>query len=154
MEYQSVGTIINAILMFLGVLIAVYYHLNIIAFAIIYVGVSLIVFTYNLFIYCRKFQLLKIVIDWSFWKPTIKDALPFGITGIFTMIYFWIDSVILSIMAGNEVVGWYNAAYRLIFIFISLYSVYMVSIFPVMSGFYKTSKYSIKQVYQRSFKFL
>jgi O-antigen/teichoic acid export membrane protein len=57
-------------------------------------------------------------------------------------------------MVGNEVVGWYNAAYRLIFIFISLYSVYMVSIFPVMSGFYKTSKKSIKIVYERSFKFL
>jgi O-antigen/teichoic acid export membrane protein len=94
------------------------------------------------------------MIDLSFWKPTIILALPFGITGIFTMIYFWIDSVILSIMVGNEVVGWYNAAYRLIFIFISLYSVYMVSIFPIMSRFYKTSKKSIKLVYERSFKFL
>jgi O-antigen/teichoic acid export membrane protein len=57
-------------------------------------------------------------------------------------------------MVGNEVVGWYNAAYRLIFIFISLYSVYMVSIFPIMSRFYETSKKSIKLVYERSFKFL
>jgi len=154
MEYQSVGTIINAVLMLLGVLIAVYYHLNIIAFAIIYVIVSLVVLIYNLFIYSWKFKLPRNMIDLSFWKPTIILALPFGITGIFTMIYFWIDSVILSIMVGNEVVGWYNAAYRLIFIFISLYSVYMVSIFPIMSKFYETSKKSIKLVYERSFKFL
>ena len=154
MEYQSIGTIINAALMFLGVLIAVFYNLDIVAFAFIYGLVSLVVLIYNISVYSWKFVIPKIMIDWTFLKPTIKDAIPFGVTGIFTMVYFWIDSVILSLMVGNEVVGWYNAAYRLIFIFISLYSVYMVSIFPVMSGFYKTSKKSIKIVYERSFKFL
>lgn len=154
LEYQSIGTILNAVLMLVGVLIAVHLHLNILAFAFIYFISTMVVLAYSGIIYSWKFVLPKINIDWSFWSPTIKESLPFAMTGIFTMIYYWIDSVILSVMVGNEVVGWYNAAYRLVFIFASLYSVYMVSIFPVLSGFYKTSKKSIKIAYERSFKYM
>lgn len=154
MEYQSVGTILNAALILLGFLLAIYYNLGIITFALIYVIASLFVLIYTFVIYSWKFALPKIKIDLNFWKPTIREALPFGITGIFAMVYLWVDSIILSVMVGNEVVGWYNAAYRLIFIFLSLYAVYMISIFPVMSGFYKTSKKSIKIVYERSVKYL
>ena len=154
MEYQSIGTILNAALILLGVLIAIYYNLSVITFAFVYVIASFIVLIYSFMVYSWKFALPKIIIDLSFWKPTIKEALPYGITGIFATVYLWIDSIILSVMVGNEVVGWYNAAYRLVFIFLSLYAVYMISIFPVMSGFYKSSKKSIKIVYERSFKYL
>lgn len=154
MEYQSVGTILNAVLMFVGVLIAIYFNLNILAFAFIYFIASLVVLVYSILIYSWKFALPKISVDWSFWSPTIKESLPFAITGIFTMVYYWIDSVMLSVMIGNEVVGWYNAAYRLILIITTLYSVYMISIFPVMSGFYKTSHESIKIAYERSVKYM
>jgi len=154
LEYQSIGTVLNAVLMFIGVLIAIYLNLDIFAIAFVYFISSLVVLVYDILVYSWKFVLPKIDIDWSFWSPTIKDSLPFAITGIFTMIYYWIDSVILSVMVGNEVVGWYNAAYRIIAIFASLYSVYMVSIFPVLSGFYETSRDSIKIAYERSFKYM
>lgn len=154
LEYQSIGTVLNAVLMFIGVLIVIYLNLNIFAIAFVYFIAGLVVLVYDILVYSWKFVLPKIDIDWSFWSPTIKDSLPFAITGIFTMIYYWIDSVILSVMVGNEVVGWYNAAYRIIAIFASLYSVYMVSIFPVLSGFYETSRDSIKIAYERSFKYM
>ena len=154
LEYQSIGTVLNAVLMFIGVLIVIYLNLNIFAIAFVYFISGLIILIYDILVYSWKFVLPKIDIDWSFWSPTIKDSLPFAITGIFTMIYYWIDSVILSVMVGNEIVGWYNAAYRIIAIFASLYSVYMVSIFPVLSGFYETSRDSIKIAYERSFKYM
>ena len=154
MEYQSVGTILNASLMLTGVLISWYFHLDILAFAFVYFISALLTLVYSCMAYSLKFIRIKIDIDWSFWRPTIKDSLPFAVTGIFSMIYYWIDSVILSQMVGNEVVGWYNAAYRLILIFASLYAVYMLSIFPVLSGFYKTSHESIKIAFERSFKYM
>ena len=154
MEYQSVGTILNASLMLTGVLISMYFHLNILAFAFVYFISALVTLVYSCMAYSLKFIRIKIDIDWSFWRPTIKDSLPFAVTGVFSMIYYWIDSVILSQMAGNEVVGWYNAAYRLILIFASLYAVYMLSIFPVLSGFYKTSHESIKIAFERSFRYM
>lgn len=154
MEYISIGNILNCVLLFLGVMIAIYYQMEIIVFAAMYVVVSVLVLLYTVTAYLWKHHLPQIKIDLNFWKPTLKEALPFGITAVFVNIYFWISSVMLSFMDGTEAVGWYNAAYRLILFFIGLITVYMTSIFPAMSSFYKTSSESLKFAYERSFKYL
>jgi len=93
-------------------------------------------------------------IDWSFWKPTIKEALPFGLSGIFIMIYYWIDSVMLSLLQGDTVVGWYNASYRLVLVLAIIPSAILTSLFPLMSRFYESSEKSLRFSYEKSFKYL
>lgn len=154
MEYMSVGNILNSALLFMGVVIGIFYQLDIFFFAMVYIIASIVVLVYSFIIYTWKFPVPKINIDLSFWKLTLKEALPFGVTNIFGSIYYWIDSVMLSKMVGNEVVGWYNAAYRLMFVFLSIYTVYLASIFPVMSKFYETSNEYLKFSYERSYKYL
>jgi O-antigen/teichoic acid export membrane protein len=154
MEFQSIGQILNSILMFSGVFLAIKIGLSVVGFSSIYFLSSLIILIYVLILYIWKFSLPVIEIDTIFWKKILKEALPFGLAGIFVTIYYWIDSVMLSIMVGNEVVGWYNAAYRFIYIFLSFHSIFIISIFPVLSSFYKTSKGSIKFAYERSFKYM
>jgi len=154
MEYQSIGVIISSILMFTGVILSIYYKLDILAFASIYLIASIIVLIYSFSIFFKNFFLPKIEFDTNFWKPIIKEALPFGFAGIFVTIYYWIDSVMLSIMVGNEAVGFYNAAYRLIFVFLSFYAVYITAIFPVMSNFHENAKESLKLASNRSIKYM
>lgn len=154
MEYISVGTILNSVLMLGGTLIGIYYKFDILFFATIYVIANLLTLISTILIYVWKFSLPKIKVDLSFWKPTIKEAWPFGVAGIFVIIYYQINSIMLSLMSGNEAVGLYNAAYRLIFLFLALYNVYIIAIFPVMSSFYKTSKDTLRFAFERSFKYL
>ncbi|MGZ7068412.1 MAG: flippase, partial [Methanobacterium sp.] len=154
MEYMSIGNILNSVLLFAGVILGIYYNLNIFFFAAIYMVANLLVLIYSSLAYIWKFSIPTVDINLSIWKLKLKEALPFGITNIFGSIYYWIDTVMLSIMVGNEVVGWYNAAYRLMFVFLSIYSVYMSSMFPVMSKFYGTSEKFLKLSYERSFKYL
>lgn len=154
MEYQGLGQILNAVLMFSGVFIAITLSKDVIGFSFVYFITSLVSLIYSLLVYIWKFSLPPIEIDRVFWSKLLKGAIPFGITGVFVTIYYWIDSVMLSIMAGNEVVGWYNASYKVIFLFLSFQSLFIVSIFPVLSSFYKTSKNSLKFAYERSFKYM
>jgi O-antigen/teichoic acid export membrane protein len=154
MEYQSVGQILNSILMFSGVFIAMALALDVVGFSIVYFISSLITLIYALIIYVWKFSLPPIEIDTVFWTKILKTAIPFGITGIFVTIYFWIDSVMLSIMVGNEAVGWYNASYKFISFFLSFQSLFIISIFPVLSSFYKKSKKSLKFAYEKSVKYM
>jgi O-antigen/teichoic acid export membrane protein len=60
----------------------------------------------------------------------------------------------LSYMKGDEAVGWYNAAYRLIVVLLFIPSAYMSSIFPIMSRFYISSKSLLGFIYQRSLKYM
>lgn len=154
MEYISINSILNSALMLGGTLIGIYYKFDILFFASIYIISNVLTLVSTLLIYVWKFHLPRIEVDLSFWKPTLKEALPFGIAGVFVMVYYSIDSLMLSVMVGNEAVGMYNAAYKLIFLFLSVYSVYIIAIFPVMSQFYKTSNESLKFAFERSFKYL
>jgi len=153
MEYLSINIIFNSVLMLAGTLIGIYYHLDIIYFAAIYVISSAIVLILTSIIYAWKFSLPKIEFDLSFWKPKLKEAWPFGITGLFMNIYFMIDSIILSIMVNNAVVGYYSAAYRLIIVLLFVPIILNVVIFPVMSQFYVTSKDYLRLAYEKYFKY-
>jgi len=154
MEYQSLGHILSSALMLSGALFAISQGFSVVGFASIYFLVSVVVLGYNFTVCAWKFVLPKIEVDWGFWKPTIKEALPFGLSSIFVVIYYWIDSVMLSLMQGNEVVGWYNAAYRLIMVLLFIPSILNVSIFPVMSQFYVASKDSLRFAFEKYFKYM
>jgi len=154
MEYQSIEQILSSTLMLVGALFSISQRFSVVGFASIYFMVSAISLGYSFVVCVWKFTKPKIEVDWSFWKPTIKEALPFALTGIFVTIYFWVDSVMLSLMKGNEVVGWYNAAYKLIFILMVIPSIFVVSTFPVMSRHFKSTKNLLKQEYEVAIKYL
>ncbi|MCG7847721.1 MAG: flippase, partial [ANME-2 cluster archaeon] len=123
-------------------------------FASIYFAVSTIILGYSFVVCAWKFVLPKIKVDLDFWKSTLKEALPFGLTGIFVTIYYWIDSIMLSLMQGDEAVGWYNAAYRLIMVLLFIPSILNMVIFPAMSRFFITSKESLRFAYEKYFKYM
>lgn len=154
MLHPSISIILNSILLFLGILITMYYQSGIIFFATWYIISSLIVLVYSVISYSYKFHLPKFEIDTGFWKSTIKEAWPFGVTTMLISIYYWIDSLILSIMVGNEAVGWYNAAYRLISVLLFIPIVFNTAIFPVMSKFYGTSSDYLKISFEKYFKYI
>jgi O-antigen/teichoic acid export membrane protein len=62
--------------------------------------------------------------------------------------------VMLSLMKGDEVVGWYNAAYRLVFSLGIIPSVYFSAAFPVMSKFFITSHESLRLINEKSIKYM
>ena len=155
MEYVSIGQILNSVLMLSGALFVIYQGFGVIGFASLYVLVSAIILGYSFVVSVLKFAKPKIEIDFDFWKPTIKEALPFGLTGIFVTIYYYIDTVMLSLMVpnSNEVIGWYNAAYKLVLALLFMRGILHISLFPNMSEFYKTSKESLKLICERLFKY-
>jgi O-antigen/teichoic acid export membrane protein len=158
MEYQSLGYILNSVLMLGGVFIAVRCNFDVAGFALLYFLASIPVLVYSFVI--LKLKILPRVsvrieeLDWGFWKSTIKEALPFGLAGTFVMIFYWIDSVMLSLMKGDVVVGWYNAAYRMMLILLFIPQSFIAAIYPVTSKFYVSSQDSLRLFLEKSFKYL
>lgn len=154
MEYISISTVLNSVLILLGVILAVDYQFNVLGFALIYPLVNLIILMYCLFICFKKFFLPKLETDLGFWKGLIIDAIFIGLTVIFSTIYFTINSIMLSVISGNDAVGFFNAVYRLIFVLMFIPSVIITSILPVMSRHSKFVQSKLKWGYEKSFKFL
>ncbi|EKQ52024.1 MAG: membrane protein involved in the export of O-antigen and teichoic acid [Methanobacterium sp. Maddingley MBC34] len=154
MEYQSLGQILNSILMFVGVIIAINFGFDIIGFSILYLVSSVIVLAYNLVICLWKFSIPKIEYDKEFWKVTVKESLPYGLTAISVALYTYIDCVMLSLIQSNEVLGWYNAAYRLVLFLVFVPITINIAVFPSMSKFHISSPDSLKKMNEKYFKFM
>ena len=154
MEYVSLFNILNTIFLLAGVLIAINQKFNVIAFAAIYFISSFIILILNIFVLQIKFTKFSFLMEMDFWKTTLKEALPFGLSSIFVVIYFYIDSVMLSLMKSDEVVGWYNASYKLVYILLFIPAVYFSSIYPVMSNLFINSKDTLKFLYSTSLKYM
>ena len=153
-EYQSIGQVLSNVLLFAGVLIGIYYGFSVLGFAFIFFISSVISLLYIFLVYIWKFPPYKMQLNWSFWKSAIKEALPFGLTGISGMIYTYIDSVMLSLFQGNEVVGWYNAAYRLILALLYVPITINTTLFPSMSQFHMSSRDSLNLITEKYFKLM
>lgn len=154
MEIQSIAAILNSVLMLIGVIVVIFYGLNVMAFAFLYIISSVVVLIYALSVYIIKFRLPPIEIDYNFWRTAIMAALPLSLVSIFTLIAFRIDTVLLSILKTSVEVGYYSASYRLMEVLLFIPGVFSTAIFPAFSTFFVSSEDSLKYAYKKSFKYL
>jgi len=161
MEFMAIGGVLNAILLLCGTMFAINYGFAVAGFASIYVIASIIVLGYSFIVIRLKFtnQTLAsfkkaFIFDRTFWRPTIREAFPFGLTGMFGVIYTYIDSVMLSAMQGATVVGYYNAAYKLVLVLLFIPSTAGIAIFPSMSRYYSILKGTIKLAIEKFCKYM
>lgn len=154
MEYQSISLILNSVLMFIGTIVAIYFSKNIFFFAMLYVVANLACFIFIIAVYIWKHSIPKWDFDTDFIKITLIAALPLTVVSIFTLIAFRVDTILLSLFKSSVDVGIYSASYRLLEVFLFIPAVFMMSIFPIFSQFFITSKDSLKFTYQKSFKYL
>lgn len=155
MEYLSLANIINSVVLLVGTILGIYLGMNIVYFAWVYVITSIAVLIYCLIVYKKRFSGVYLDIDLSFWKPTIKEAWTFGIIFLSGMLYTYVDSIMLSILKGAEAVGWYSAAYRLMYIALLLPNAINTAVYPVMSRLFNdSSSESLKILYERYFKYM
>jgi len=154
MEYDALLAVIEKIIVVsLGVFVLLSGY-GLVALVSVFLVGSIFGLTASVLVTFKKFARPKIEIDLNFWRNTIKQSIPFALAGIFGAVYFYIDSVMLSLMKGDAVVGWYNAAYNLISALMFIPGIFMVSVFPAVSIFFKTSKDSLKIAYEKSSKYL
>lgn len=160
MEYPALGQLLNAVLMFAGVMLAVRYDLNVVGFASLYVYASAVVLIYSLGALRWRFSsaMLRAAsdlrIDLKFWKDTIRQAWPFAFAAIFASISYYTDSVMLSFMKGDEAVGWYNAAFRPVSTLAVIPIVYLSAVFPVMARLHTSSASSLQFIGRKSFHYM
>lgn len=81
------------------------------------VGSLSIFMAFNFFVLLylsRRYLSFSLRFDVSFWKQFLKQSFPLGISVLITFFYFKFDVILLSFLQGQEAVGIYGAAYKII----------------------------------------
>jgi len=88
------------------------------------------------------------------WRGLLKKSYPFWLIGLFTMIYYRTDMVMLSLMRGDYETGIYRAAYTLIEVSLFVPSIVVSTTMPSMARLWKEDKKTLEVLFKKSFQML
>jgi O-antigen/teichoic acid export membrane protein len=73
-------------------------------------------------------------VDWGVSRALLTGGLPFFVWQAALVVYGQIDAVLLSVMTGDAVVGWYVAAYRIVTVGLFVPTILTTVLFPTLAG--------------------
>ena len=106
------------------------------------------------FFFSQKYVPISFEFDFKFWKSILKESLPLALAIIFTMVYFKIDTIMLSLMKPVTDVGIYNLAYKFLESLLFFPAMFVGLIMPLMSEYAFSAREKFKQITQKTLDIL
>jgi len=133
MEYVAATKLLFSALTFVFIILFVKQPADMINVPIIQLVFGLAIALIFLVILFKKFFTFDIKkISPSSWPKAFLLAVPLGVSTIFLQIYDNLDTIMLGLMAQPAIVGIYNAAYRMFYIFAGVFSLWLATVLPVV----------------------
>lgn len=153
MEYSLIFSIVGRFSLLIFVMFGTLKSLTLLFFVF---GSVVADFVHNFLMVAFSKKLVKVdfKLDYSMVGNILHEALPIAVASVFIMIYFKVDILMLSYFKSDVDVGFYSAAYRLTEALLFIPSIYMTSMFPLMSKHFGKSLDLFCHIYIKSFRYL
>ena len=139
MEFIALGQLINQLLYVAGIFLIVKSSYQMSQVPLIKFVSAFFSLCFLVFLFFKLNGPFKLSLNPSAWKEIFKQSLPMGFSLVVIQIYYNLDTIMLGFMKGVTVVGWYNAAYKIVLLFIGFATLFGTAVFPVLSRCYKES---------------
>lgn len=153
MEYEALVRTFLRVLNVSISLVVLYLGYSLIALVAAQLAVITLALSLSFSIVCRKIAKPVFTLRWHPYRVLFKAAIPFAISMAFINIYVRSDIILLSLLKGDEVTGWYSAARTFIRIFYFIPESFTGALLPAMAQF-QSSQEAWHNAYRRSMKYL
>jgi O-antigen/teichoic acid export membrane protein len=102
----------------------------------------------------RKLVKLRLHVDTAYWKKVLKTSFPVAASLVFTLLYFKIDTVFLSLMRDPAEVGIYAVAYKILELVIFIPAIYIGLVFPTLSKYASAKGREFADEFKKAFNIL
>ncbi len=110
---------------------------------------------YSSIVLFKKYQIkLKAKLDKEILRFMAVIAVPFALASIFGRVYSYIDSILLSKLAGDVAVGWYSIPYKITYAFQFMPLALMATLYPKFSEYFAKDKKRLAFTFERAIKYL
>lgn len=133
MSHDARSAIVGKIIEIGGLLIGIAYGLSLFQLLLVLLASSFVQLLYTGFVAQRHGFLRHMRLDIGAWNHLLRGGSLFALTGLSVNIYFQIDSVMLSFMAGDGAVGLYRSVYNLVFALSGLSAAFVIAMFPMIA---------------------
>lgn len=153
MDRVAIAQLAGKLVQFIGIIACIVYNggfLGILGMLIVNALVSsgLILF------YANKKVKLKIAVDIPVWKELLKNSLPLAVSAVLVLIYFKLDTVMLSVMKSSDDVGVYSLAYKVMETLVFFPTMIMGLTLPILSKYVAVDRVRFNSIAQQTFNFL
>ncbi|KKQ18724.1 MAG: Polysaccharide biosynthesis protein [Berkelbacteria bacterium GW2011_GWA1_36_9] len=102
----------------------------------------------------RIYLHFRLAFDFSLWKKIFWECLPISVVTILSVIYFKIDTVMLSLFRSATDVGIYGPPYKVVEILLLIPAIFMGNVFPIITRYIYEKNDQVQMVFQKAFDFL
>lgn len=106
------------------------------------------------YFFANRYVPIRFLFDFAYWKYILKEAWPLAISVVLNLIYFKIDTVILSLMKPAADVGLYGASYKILEVLITLPNMFVGLILPLLAYYAFLNRERFVEIFRRAFDFL
>lgn len=151
MKYDSFSLMFQSLVKFILALFVVFLGLTVRELMIFYIISEAAGLVLRIIYYHTRIHPLKLEWDAKFSKDIVKRSIPFGVAALFMTFYDKIDVTMLSKMVANPdtAIGWYSAAYNLLFVFEFIPISVCAAVYPYASNAYLKSMPKFKYIYRK-----
>lgn len=155
LKYEAIGMTFGQLAIFIFGTIVLLLHLSLHFLVLALLVGSTFNFIYAFYLMQRKAEIkLQLGINKEVIKIIFKIAIPFALAGIFSRIYGYIDTVLLSTLAGDKQVGWYSAGYKITFALQFVPMAMSAALFPALANFFVTDISRLARAFEKSMYYL
>jgi len=155
LKYEAISIAINQIIIVVSGAVVLYLRLPLIWLMLPFILGSVFNLLYSGVSVHKVLKIdFKLLLDKKVLKFLFSIGLPFALIAIFSRVYGYIDSVMLSKIIGDKAVGWYSVAMKIPFALQFIPAALSAAIFPAFSKYFQHDKNQLKFTFDRVMKFL
>ncbi|MEW6610943.1 MAG: flippase [Patescibacteria group bacterium] len=156
--WSAAAEVIGKIVILAGTLIVIQQKASLTYIFVMVVAGYAIHFLIN-FIGARRLLPFTLHFDFPEWKRIVRTSWPVALSGLFVIIYFKADTILLSILrpaaTAQREVGIYGAPYKMLEVLITFPSLFLGMVMPHLSSAYTTADHiRFDRIFQKSFDLL
>ena len=153
MEYNVLGQVVRSTVV-LGVGTgAVLLSLTVTQIVAVSIAGDIIRAILNFILLSRKVIRPRLDIDIGFCLHLAMESLPFALLVVVTVLDSDLNVIMLGALRNKAEVGWYSSAMRILSVLLIAPSMFLHSIYPVLSKLYATSRESFALSYSKSYQY-
>jgi O-antigen/teichoic acid export membrane protein len=141
MQYEAYVQIIGSLLLLILGISALFFHLNLELFISAFPISYILAFIVSLLFLHQIFCGITLKFNWSVARHVLSESWPFALSSFFTLLYFQLDTVMVSLFKGDQAAGIYNAAYNFIFAALLIPNIVGSVLYPRLSACTDDKKY-------------
>lgn len=139
MVWVGISRIINGVVYLALTLLFIKNSSHLLRVPVFYTLAVLLSGSLLLLVFVKQFGGFKLEFNFGLWKKFFQQSLPIGSAIIMSAVYYNFSTIMLGMVRTETEIGYYNAAFKVIILFIGLIVAFYTVIFPLLSYYYKNS---------------